>query len=93
MIQFNFPYKYNLTFKPEDANTFDETTLNGDNILNDLTYIVGLSLGGTYKFADNWGLILRGNVSYMLNPLIEQQNYPRETTLSFGLDVGLKYSF
>jgi len=29
----------------------------------------------------------------MLNPLIEQQNYPRETTLSFGLDVGLKYSF
>ena len=92
MVQFNIPYSYDLTFTPY-SNSFEETRLDGKDRLNNLTYIVGLSLGGTYKFADNWGLIIRGNVGYMLNALIEQENYPRETTLSYGLDLGLKYSF
>lgn len=92
MVQFNIPYNYELTFSPE-GNNFDDAKIDGSDRLNNLTYIVGLSLGGTYKFADNWGLIIRGNVGYMLNALIEQENYPRETTLSYGLDLGLKYSF
>ena len=94
MVQLNFPYQYRVDLAPVD-NSFDEVSLDGKDLgwLSNSTYIVGLSLGGTYKFADNWGLIIRGNVSYMLSALIERENYPRETTLSYGLDLGLKYSF
>lgn len=91
-IQLNLPYEYTSEVKPENS-MIQNYTYDGADDLNSPTYTVGLSLGGTYKFADNWGLIIRGNVSYMLNALIEQPGYPRETTLSFGVDFGLKYSF
>ncbi|WP_417601259.1 hypothetical protein [Owenweeksia hongkongensis] len=91
-VQLNLPYEYTSEVKPVNT-MIQEYTYDGTDDLNSPTFTVGLSLGGTYKFADNWGLIVRGNVSYMLNALIEQPNYPRETTLSFGIDLGLKYSF
>ncbi len=91
-IQINLPYDYTSEVEPINS-IMEKYTYDGTNDLNSPTYTVGLSLGGTYKFADNWGFIIRGNVSYMLNALIEQEGYPRETTLSFGLDLGLKYSF
>lgn len=92
MVQFNLPYEYESKVEPINS-SIAKYTYDGSDELSDITYTVGLSLGGTYKFADNWGLIIRGNVRYMLNALIEQEGYPRETTLGYGLDVGLKYSF
>lgn len=92
MVQFNLPYEYKSEVEPSNS-SLAKYTYDGSDDLSDITYTVGLSLGGTYKFADNWGLIIRGNVRYMLNALIEQEGYPRETTLGYGLDIGLKYSF
>lgn len=58
-----------------------------------INYSVNLSLGGTYKLSDSWGLVIRGNVRYLLRPIIEEPNYPRETIYNFGTNIGLKYIF
>lgn len=95
MVQLNFPYEYQIDIEPVDNSFASKHTIDGKERgwLSSTTYTVGLSLGGTYKFADNWGIIIRGNVNYMLGALVDMENYPRETTLSYGLDLGLKYSF
>lgn len=95
MVQLNLPYSYQVDIEPVNNSFSNKVVIDGKDLgwLSSTTYTVGLSLGGTYKFADNWGIILRGNVNYMLGALIERTNYPRETTLSYGLDLGLKYSF
>lgn len=91
-VQFNLPYSYEAKFSPVDGNR-PNYTFDGADRLQNITYTVGIGLGGTYKFADNWGLIIRGRIAYMLNPFIEETGYPRETTYNYGLNLGLKYSF
>ncbi len=90
-VQMNFLSDYENSIIP----------LNGGNIITqdrsdetqNITFSVGLGLGGTFKLSDNWGLFVRGEVKYMLSPMIDQRGYPRETLLSGGLNLGLKYSF
>ena len=90
-VQMNFISDYENSIIP----------LNGGNIVTEdrsdetqnVTFSVGLGLGGTFKFSDNWGLFVRGEVKYMLSPMIDERGYPRETLLSGGLNLGLKYSF
>ena len=89
-VELNLVDKYDQTFSPLNESTFT-------NDLKDLTqsvnWSVGIGLGGTFNFSEDWGIIVRGNIKYMLNPLIEMDNFPRETLISYGMVLGLKYKF
>lgn len=85
-----FVDSYKTTFKATNVPDF---TKDFTDQTNDLNYTVGISLGGTYNFADRWGFFVRFNARYLLKPLIEADNYPRETLYSFGSNLGLKFRF
>lgn len=91
LVQMNFIDSYKTTYDP--VNGEPSFAIDYSDETQKLTWSVGIALGGTYKFADNWGVIFRPNVMYSLNPLIEKHAYPRETLLSYGVEIGLKYSF
>lgn len=85
-----------LTFIDSYVTTFDPA--NGDKFSRDFTddtrdlnYQVGISLGGTYNFTERFGLFVRANGRYMLNSMVELQDYPRETIYSVGANIGLKF--
>lgn len=90
-VQLNFVDKYQNNYDPLNGASGFTTDLSDST--QSLIYSVGIALGGTFKFADNWGLFVRGDIKYMISPLIEQPEYPRETVYNVGLNVGLKYSF
>ena len=91
VVEFSFVDKYDQAVTPVDGSA--PFILNREDETRNLNTAVGLGLGGTYIITENWGIFLRGNVKYMLNPIIEKVNYPRESLYSFGADVGIKYSF
>ena len=82
-----FPSKYHISLM-EGGRTEDYDV---SDFLRNLNWRVGISLGGTWYFADNWGFFVRANANYLLNSMIEREGYPRETLYSFGADVGLKF--
>lgn len=84
-----FPDNYTATFR--DENTQLETDLS--DFLRNLNWRVGISLGGTWYFADNLGFFVRANANYLLNSMIKRPGYPRETLYSVGADVGFKFNF
>ena len=90
-VQMNFLSEYENNIIPMNGGT--NVTQDRSDETQNITFSVGLGLGGTYKFSDNWGFFVRGEVKYMLSPMIDQRGYPRETLLSGGLNMGLKYSF
>lgn len=89
-VSLNFFDKYDQTITPIGESAIN-SDLSGDTRL--LSYTVSLSLGGTYYLSESWGLVIRGNGRYMLNPIIDKTNFPRETIYSFGADIGLRYKF
>lgn len=91
VIEFNILDSYDQRMTPADGAAAFNLGENDD--VRNINTAVGLGLGGTYIFTENWGVFLRGNIKYMLNPLVERVNYPRETLYSFGADIGIKYSF
>jgi len=91
VVELTFVDKYDQVFTPSNGSASISNDLSGS--VRSINYTVGLALGGTFWIADRWGIIARGNAKYMLNAIIEQDNFPRETPYSFGLDLGLKYSF
>jgi hypothetical protein len=88
MVSLIFPDKYNMTLSSPDLQPVD---LDLSDFLRNLNWRVGISLGGTWYFSENWGFFLRANANYLLNSMIERDGYPRETLYSFGADVGLKF--
>lgn len=90
MVELNFVDRYRQDFHPEGEASF---TRDLSDEVQSLNYSVGISLGGTFHLDENWGIIVRGNIKYMLNPLIEKPNFPRETLYSYGANVGIKYKF
>lgn len=91
MVEINFLDSYVAKIDYRDA-TIDDTVLNLSNELRDFNWTVGLSLGGTYWFADNWGVFVRASAKYMLNDMIAQ-DWPRETLINFGGNIGLQVKF
>ncbi|HBF19379.1 MAG: hypothetical protein CMI36_14050 [Owenweeksia sp.] len=89
-VELNFVDKYDQTFTPRNENSF---TNNLKDRTQSTNWSVGIGLGGTFNVTEEWGVIVRGNIKYMLNPLIEADNFPRETLISYGAVVGLKYKF
>ncbi len=89
-VELLFMDSYKTTFEaagvPAFTRDFTEQTRNFNST-------VGISLGGTYYFAPRWGFFLRFNARYMLNSMIEMDDYPRETLYSFGSNLGLKFRF
>ncbi len=82
-----FPDRYQISLENETENLdFDAS-----DYLRNLNWRVGISLGGTWYFAENWGFFVRANANYLLNSMIERPGYPRETLYSFGADIGLKF--
>ncbi len=63
-----------------------------DDLL-DLNYQVGIGLGGTYYLSEQWGFFLRFNARYLLNNMLQRDDFPRETIYSFGSNLGFKFSF
>ncbi len=90
-VQMNLINFYENTYTPQNgsAKFKDDFT----DKTRSVTYTVGIALGGTFKLTDNWGLFVRGDIRYMVNPLIDEVNYPREALFNLGLNTGLKYSF
>lgn len=92
-VQLNFVDSYQNSYTVLKNDTVQNFDLDLTDRTSDLIWSVGIALGGTFKIADNWGLFVRGDIKYMLSPLIEEQNYPRQTLLTTGLNLGVKYSF
>ncbi len=90
-VQMNLINFYENSYTPQNgsAKFKDDFT----DKTRSITYTVGIALGGTFKLTDNWGLFVRGDIRYMVNPLIDEVNYPREALFNIGLNTGLKYSF
>lgn len=89
-VELNFFNVYDQTITPDgEQDVFSDLSSNTSSF----NYSVNLSLGGTYKLTDSWGLIIRGNVRYLLKPIIEESDFPRETIYNFGANIGLKYDF
>lgn len=91
MLQLNFLQSYEAGFAFANGARPD-TTLVLDDQLRNTNFTVGLALGGTFWLGDNWGLFTRFSINYMLNNPIEE-NWPRETLLSIGGNLGVRYRF
>lgn len=87
-VELNFFDSYNQVITP--LGEASVTTDLSDKVQT-LNYSASLSLGGTYRLTDSWGLIMRANVRYLLKPIIEETNFPRETIYNFGANIGLSY--
>ena len=83
-----FPDKYTMELSAPDM---ENVNLDLSDFLRSLNWRVGISLGGTWYFAENSGFFLRANANYLLNSMIERDGYPRETLYSFGVDLGVKF--
>jgi hypothetical protein len=59
----------------------------------DLYTWVSFQLGGTFRPFDTWGYSVRFQGRYMLNSLIQQDIYLRETLYNIGLNAGIQYRF
>lgn len=81
-----FPDKYRINL----YNNSQTVDFDISDYLRNLNWRVGISLGGTWYFADSWGFFLRANANYLLNAMVEREGYPRETIYSFGADIGVK---
>jgi hypothetical protein len=89
-VEFNIMDEYDQRITPNGESTVSSDLSSEKQPLN---YTVSLSLGGTYYLTESWGVVIRANGRYMLNPIIEKTNFPRETTYSFGANIGLRYKF
>ena len=89
-VELNFFNVYDQMITPDGE---EEVKTDLSSLVESFNYSVNLSLGGTYKLSDSWGLVIRGNVRYLLKPIIEESNFPRETIYNFGGNIGLKYDF
>lgn len=89
-LELNFVDKYNQVVTP-----VGESAISSDlsSRVQSLNYTVNLSLGGTYHLSEAWGIVVRGKGGYMLNAIIEEVDFPRETTFNFGVNLGLSYQF
>jgi hypothetical protein len=92
MVEMNFLDSYIANFDYKDPSISDEVR-NLSSDLRDFNWTVGLSLGGTYWFSDNWGVFVRASAKYMLNDMIALDSWPRETLINFGANVGLQVKF
>lgn len=90
-VEFGFMQQYQTVFTP--VNGSENISIDYGSRTNNINYMVGFSLGGTFYLTEKLGLVVRGNIKYMLNPMIEQQNFPRETLYFLGLNTGLRYNF
>jgi hypothetical protein len=91
MVEMNFLDSYVANIDYSDP-SIDDTVLNLSDDLRAFNWTVGLSLGGTYWFSDNWGVFVRASAKYMLNDMIAQ-DWPRETLINFGGNLGLQVKF
>lgn len=91
MVEMNFLDSYVANIDYSDP-TIDDTVLNLSDDLRAFNWTVGLSLGGTYWFSDNWGVFMRASAKYMLNDMIAK-DWPRETLINFGGNLGLQVKF
>ncbi len=89
-VQLNFIDSYKTRVSPTNGDAFEKDF---SAQTQNLTWSAGISLGGTYYFSENFGLLMRGHVQYMLTPLIEESNFPRESLYSFGIHTGLRINF
>ena len=92
LVEMNFLDSYVASLDYQDPSVSDEVLNLSDN-LRDFNWTVGLSIGGTYWFSDNWGVFVRASAKYMLNDMIALDYWPRETLINFGGNVGLQVKF
>lgn len=91
MIQLNLLQSYQASFSFLEGDRPD-TTLVLDDRLSNTNLTVGIALGGTFWLSDHWGMFTRISINYMLNNPIPE-NWPRETLLSMGGNLGMRYRF
>jgi len=91
LVEMNFLDSYIANINYQDPSV-DDRVLNLSDNLRDFNWTVGLSLGGTYWFSDNWGAFVRASAKYMLNDMIAE-DWPRETLINFGGNLGLQVKF
>lgn len=92
MVELNFIDSYQARFMPLDGVQPDFTLDFSDNAQS-INYSVGIALGGTYWFADRWGVFLRPSIKYMLNQMIDIDDFPRETLINYGVNAGVRVRF
>lgn len=105
-VEMNFLNRYSARFEYGGvANAPADSSFNLNDRLQDLNWSVGIALGGTYWFSDSFGFFVRGSIKYMLNDIIGTRNnlawpqatlieqWPRETLINFGGNLGLRVKF
>ncbi len=96
MVELNFIDNYNAIWSFPTASAIPDTSFNLNDRLRDLNWSVGIALGGTYWFTNEWGLFFRGSVKYMLNDMVQASDelpWPRETLINFGANAGIRLRF
>jgi len=91
MVEMNFLDSYIANIDYSNP-TISDVVLNKSDDLRAFNWTVGLSLGGTYWFSDSWGAFARASAKYMLNDMIAE-DWPRETLINFGGNLGLQVKF
>jgi hypothetical protein len=96
MVEMNFIDQYNgrISYNGISGAPADSTFNLNDNLQN-INWSVGIALGGTYWFNNEFGVFMRGSVRYLLNDIVDANDFdwPRETLLNFGLNTGLRLRF
>ncbi len=54
---------------------------------------IGIGIGGRYEVTDQLSVYLRPFFRYMINPLIENEDRPREVIWGIGIMTGLRFDF
>ena len=96
IVELNFLDSYNSIWTYKGANAPADTSFKLNDRLRELNWSVGIGLGGTYWFTNEFGLFFRGSVKYMLNDMIQRSDsfpWPRETMINFGVNTGLRLRF
>ncbi|MDZ7848902.1 MAG: hypothetical protein U5L96_20455 [Owenweeksia sp.] len=89
-VSMNFIDSYEMDYTSQSAQNSRSGILDLTQLTRNTNWRVGISLGGTWYFTENWGFFVRVNGNYMLNSMIERSGYPRQTVYSVGSDIGLK---
>ncbi len=96
MVEMNFLDNYNSIWSFKGSNAPADTSFKLNDRLRNLNWSVGIALGGTYWFTNEFGLFFRGSVKYMLNDMVQRSEdflWPRETLINFGANTGLRLRF
>lgn len=88
--------EYNLTNPPSRLTQDEIRNLGFRDQTRDADFLnigVGIMVGGRYVIDENWSLSFKPMIRYLLTPNIDNNIFPRENSMRYGIATGLRYTF